>query len=58
MSNAIPVGAITTLESGTFTVNGTVITDEANRMTNIVGFDIQASNGVIHVIDNIILPEL
>lgn len=58
LSTGIPAGPITTLETGTFSVNGTVITDEANRMTNIVGFDVQASNGVIHVIDNVILPQL
>lgn len=58
LSNAIPTGPITTYESGTFTVSGTVITDEANRQTNIVAVDVQASNGVIHVLDNIILPDL
>ncbi len=58
LSNAIPSGPITTYETGTFTVSGTVITDEAMRQTNIVAVDVQASNGVIHVLDNIILPEL
>lgn len=58
LSTGIPAGPITTLETGTFSINGTVITDEANRMTNIVGFDVQASNGVIHVLDNVILPQL
>ena len=36
LSTGIPTTPITTLESGTFTVAGTVITDEANRNTNIV----------------------
>ncbi len=58
LSNAIPSGPITTYETGTFTVSGTVITDEAARQTNIVAVDVQASNGVIHVLDNIILPDL
>lgn len=58
LSTGIPSGPITTLETGTFTVNGTVITDEAGRQTNIVAVDVQASNGVIHVLDNIILPNL
>lgn len=58
LSNAIPPGPITTYETGTFTVSGTVITDEAARQTNIVAVDVQASNGVIHVLDNIILPDL
>lgn len=56
LSNAIPRTPISTFESGTFTVSGTIITDENNRETNIVAVDVQAANGVIHVIDNIILP--
>lgn len=58
LSNAIPTTPITTLETGTFTIAGTVITDEAARQTNIVAVDVQASNGVIHVIDNVLLPNL
>jgi len=58
LSNAIPTGPITTYETGTFTVSGTTITDEASRQTNIVAVDVQATNGVIHVIDNVILPNL
>lgn len=58
LSNAIPAGPITTFETGTFSITGTTITDEASRQTNIVAVDIQASNGVIHVINNVILPEL
>ena len=58
LSTGIPTGPITTFETGTFTVNGTTITDEAGRETEIVGFDVQASNGVIHVLNNVILPEL
>ena len=58
LSNGIPSGPITTLETGTFTVNGTTITDEAGRQTGIVAVDVQATNGVIHVLDNVILPNL
>ena len=58
LSNGIPSGPITTLETGTFTVNGTTITDEAGRQTGIVAVDVQAANGVIHVLDNVILPNL
>jgi uncharacterized surface protein with fasciclin (FAS1) repeats len=58
LSTGIPSGPITTFETGTFSVNGTTITDEAGRETEIVGFDVQASNGVIHVLNNVILPEL
>ncbi|MFD2892919.1 fasciclin domain-containing protein [Flavobacterium chuncheonense] len=58
VSTGIPTTPITTLETGTFTINGTVITDESNRETNIIAVDIQASNGIIHVLDNILLPNL
>lgn len=58
LSTEIPSGPITTFETGTFTVNGTTITDEAGRQTNIVAVDVQAANGVIHVLDNVILPNL
>lgn len=58
LSNGIPSGPITTLETGTFIVNGTTITDEAGRQTGIVAVDVQAANGVIHVLDNVILPNL
>ncbi|WP_333809697.1 fasciclin domain-containing protein [Flavobacterium sp.] len=56
LSNNIPTGPITTFETGTFTINGTTITDERSRQTNIVAVDVQATNGVIHVINNVILP--
>ncbi|MGE0313847.1 MAG: fasciclin domain-containing protein [Lautropia sp.] len=55
----VPVGApIATLETGkTFTVDaGLVITDARGRTANITGTDVLASNGVIHVIDKVILP--
>lgn len=58
LSTDIPSTAITTFETGTFTISGTVITDEANRNTNIIAVDVQCSNGVIHVIDNVLLPSL
>jgi uncharacterized surface protein with fasciclin (FAS1) repeats len=58
LSTGIPTTPITTLETGTFTIAGTVITDEQMRNTNIVAVDVQCSNGVIHVIDNVLLPTL
>lgn len=58
LSTEIPTTPISTLETGTFTINGTVITDEQNRSTNIVAVDVQCSNGVIHVVDNVLLPNL
>ncbi len=38
-------------------VNGPVLTDENGRDANIVATDVFARNGVIHVIDRVILPQ-
>ncbi len=52
---------VTTLETGTFTVNlgdtSVTITDEAEGTSTVVATNVQASNGVIHVIDTVIIPE-
>jgi len=51
---------VTTAQGGTFTVNvkdGKVsLTDGAGNTVNVVKTDITASNGVIHVIDGVLLP--
>lgn len=54
----VPVGSpITTVQGDTFTVNASLaITDQRTRVANIVATDVLASNGVIHVIDKVILP--
>ena len=54
----VPVGtAITTLQGGTFSVDATLaITDQNARKANIVATDVLTTNGVIHVIDKVILP--
>jgi uncharacterized surface protein with fasciclin (FAS1) repeats len=57
----VPAGkAITTVEGGYFkidaTMNGLVITDGRNRTATITATDIQAENGVVHLIDRVILP--
>lgn len=54
----VPVGTpITTVQGETFTVNASLaITDRRNRSANITATDVLASNGVIHVIDRVILP--
>ena len=59
--SAVPAGkAITTAQGGIFKidVNGAalVITDGRNRRSNITTTDIAASNGVIHVVDKVLLP--
>ena len=55
---AVPVGqAITTVQGGSFTVNGALaITDARGRTSNITATDVLTSNGVIHVIDKVLLP--
>ena len=55
-SNQIPAGPITSLETGTFSITGTTITDERARTSGIIAVDVQASNGVIHAINKVILP--
>jgi uncharacterized surface protein with fasciclin (FAS1) repeats len=55
----VPVGsAITTVQKETFTVNAALaITDQRSRSAKIIATDVLASNGVIHVIDKVILPK-
>jgi uncharacterized surface protein with fasciclin (FAS1) repeats len=54
----VPVGVpITTLQGESFTVSPSlVITDQRTRTANITATDIVATNGVVHVIDKVILP--
>lgn len=47
---------IRTLERGFLTQSGGVLTDANGRTANIIATDIKASNGVIHVIDRVVLP--
>ena len=49
---------IRTLQGGTLSQSSGVLTDENGRTANIVTPDIQASNGIIHVIDRVVLPDL
>ena len=34
------------------------LTDPNGRQSNIIAFDVQAANGVIHAIDTVLLPQL
>jgi uncharacterized surface protein with fasciclin (FAS1) repeats len=56
----VPVGkAIESLQGGVFKIETSpslAITDGRNRVSNITRTDVQASNGVLHVIDKVILP--
>jgi uncharacterized surface protein with fasciclin (FAS1) repeats len=52
---------VTTFQGQNFTITtmgGAKITDANNRVSNIIAVDVQASNGVIHVLDKVILPML
>lgn len=58
LSTAIPTGQINTLFTGkSFSINGTAI-DDAGSTTNknIVVTDVQCSNGIVHAIDGVLLP--
>ena len=51
--------AIVTVQGESLTVGSTLaITDQRARTSNIIGTDVLTSNGVIHVIDKVILPKL
>ncbi len=54
----VPVGApIAMVETGSITVDASLgITDERSRKAKIVATDTLTSNGVIHVIDKVLLP--
>jgi len=51
---------ITTYQGGTFSLDGTAftITDALGRVANIGPADLMATNGVVHVINKVILPYL
>jgi transforming growth factor-beta-induced protein len=53
---------VTTLQGGTIDVavvdGGVVLTDETGRDINVVATDVNALNGVIHLIDYVLVPDL
>ena len=49
--------AFRTLESGILRQSGGVLTDERGRTATIISVDIEAGNGIIHVIDRVVLPK-
>ena len=60
-SNQVVAGDVTALNGSTFnisTTGGVTITDLASRTSNVVAFDVQGTNGVVHVIDRVIIPGL
>ncbi|KRD58415.1 fasciclin [Flavobacterium sp. Root935] len=60
-SSALTNGQVVSTFAGqNFTVNltgGPKITDASNRVSNIIATDVQCSNGIIHVIDKVLLPK-
>jgi uncharacterized surface protein with fasciclin (FAS1) repeats len=61
MKSQVPLGkAITPLAGGIFKIDqvgaALVITDGRNRKATITATDVEATNGVVHVIDHVILP--
>ncbi len=48
---------IRTMQGGFLSQSGGVLTDANGRTSNIIATDIKASNGVIHVIDRVVLPK-
>jgi uncharacterized surface protein with fasciclin (FAS1) repeats len=47
---------IRTLQRGFLFQEGGVLTDQNGRTSNIIATDVEAANGVIHVIDTVVLP--
>lgn len=62
LSNNLPTTPVNTFLGQTFTIStnggGAIITDQNNRISNIVATDVQCANGVIHVINKVIVPNL
>ncbi len=60
MAADVEPGEVPTVNGGSFTIStqdgGVVITDAAGGKAQVVTTDVPASNGVIHVIDAVLLP--
>jgi uncharacterized surface protein with fasciclin (FAS1) repeats len=52
---------VTTVGGGTLTATiadgGVVLTDAAGNMARVTATDVAASNGLIHVIDTVLMPQ-
>ncbi len=59
-SDLVDAMEVNTLIDQTFTVNlgdNVVITDARGRTSMVIAADVQATNGVIHVVDTVLLPQ-
>jgi uncharacterized surface protein with fasciclin (FAS1) repeats len=57
-ANVLASTKIRTLQGGFLKQSGGTLTDNVGRDVNIIQVDIMASNGIIHVLDNVVLPSL
>ena len=55
-ADVISSDRIRTLQGGFLFQDGGMLTDASGRMSNIIATNIFADNGVIHVIDTVVLP--
>lgn len=58
LSQVVSAGSVETVQGGTLTVDGTSLVDADPDLPNpgLVATDIQAANGIVHVIDGVLLP--
>jgi len=55
--NVSSVDSLQTLNGQNITVQNGTLVDQTNTSANITVTDIQTSNGIIHVIDSVLIPE-
>ncbi len=61
LSSTLTDGMTVTTLGDTFMLNttsGVIFTDQNDRSGNVIIADVQAANGIIHVVDKVILPQL
>ena len=60
-SNEVKGGDVTTVNGGRFTISldggSVILTDARGGKARVIQPDVAASNGVIHIIDSVLLPE-
>ena len=55
-ASVLPATRLRTLQGGFLRQAGGVLTDKRGRDAAIIGVNIRASNGIVHVIDRVVLP--